>query len=226
MFRWAIWNTQGLFLDLYNAIGQSSSTLSGNIGAIVLAMDPPSEGTSPWEYVFDALTFGLSLYSEGSILIKALLRSAPQSSTLFDKLLFPPGDINGDIEAWADVAKQVSDFSVVWQKFIGSGLPDVVNDLATFTGFCEKGPITGERPPLDGLTTSVAQSVGAYVHEILCQLREHTELTNPADHLSDHYPAQLRRHPRRQSRCFKSTKHRDTLVGHRMRGRLRQQRHL
>ena len=76
---WALWNTQGFFLDLYNSIGDSSNTLSDNIGAIILAMDPPDDGDSKWEYVLDALTFGLSLYSEGSILVKALLRSAPQS---------------------------------------------------------------------------------------------------------------------------------------------------
>lgn len=84
-------------------------------------------------------------------------------STLFNKLFFPPGSVEGEISAWADVAKQLADFTDTWRKSIGSGLSDIVNDPSTFTGFCEKSPITGERPSLDGLTGSISQSVGAYV---------------------------------------------------------------
>lgn len=88
------------------------------------AFDPPTpSGTPAWEYVFDvsrlkccqpfasglllittqALTFGLSLYSEGSVLTKALLRSLPQSSSLLTKV-FPEGQVEGTVTEWADVA--------------------------------------------------------------------------------------------------------------------------
>lgn len=86
---------------------------------------------------------------------------------MLSKLLFPPGSPEGEIAAWADVAKELADFTVTWQKSVGSGLADIVNDPSAFTGFCEKSPITGERPSLDGLTASISQSVGAYVSKVI-----------------------------------------------------------
>ncbi|KAK4504289.1 hypothetical protein PRZ48_005205 [Zasmidium cellare] len=166
---WAIWNTQGLFLDLYNAVGDAASTLESNIGAIVTELDPPDTSTNPLEYVFDALTFGLSLYSEGSVIAKALLRSAPQSSTLANKLLFPAGSSAGEITSWAEVAQDVGNFAATWQKSIGSGLPDLVNNVTLFTSFGDSSPITGERPSLDGLTNTLSQSVGAYTISVIIQ---------------------------------------------------------
>ena len=149
-------------MDMYNAIGDASSTVEDNVGSIVTALDPPSDGTSPWEYVFDALTFGLSLYSEGNVLIKAFLRSLPQTSTLLHGLFFPPGDVAGDVTAWSDVAAQVGKFTSTWQQSVGSGLPIVQNNITAFIAMGQQIPISGVRPSLDGLTTSIAQSIGAY----------------------------------------------------------------
>lgn len=160
---WSIWNTQGFFLDLYNAIGDASSPAQGNIGKIVTTLDPPSHGTPTWEYVFEALSFGLSLYAEGSVITKAFLRSVPQTSTLLHGLLFPPGDISGDVTAWADVAAQVGQFITTWQKSVGSALPVIQNNVTAFNTFAQNVPISGVRPSLDGLATSIGQSVSAYM---------------------------------------------------------------
>lgn len=65
---------------MYNAVGDAGQPVSDAIGSIVsqihksigyeeyadneqvTTLDPPDDSTSPWEYVFSALTFGLSLY--------------------------------------------------------------------------------------------------------------------------------------------------------------------
>ncbi|CAL5869091.1 uncharacterized protein PFLUO_LOCUS3319 [Penicillium psychrofluorescens] len=160
---WCIWNTQGAFLDLYNAVGDASSPVSDAVGNIVTTLDPPSDSTSPWEYIFDALTFGLSLYSEGTVLFKALLRSLPQTSTLLDKVVFPPGDVDGDVDVWADVAGELGKFISSWQSSIGKAVPIVQNNITAFITLNQNTPLSGIRPPLDGLATTVAQSVGGYV---------------------------------------------------------------
>lgn len=71
-------------------------------------------------------------YAEGSALEKAFLRSFSQVSTLLDKVIFPPGDVDGDVTAWADVAGEVGKFTYTWQRSVGSGLPIVQNNITAF----------------------------------------------------------------------------------------------
>ncbi|CAI7597598.1 unnamed protein product [Penicillium pancosmium] len=160
---WCIWNTQGFFLDMYNAVGNAAQPVSDAIGSIVTTLDPPDDSTSPWEYVFMALTFGLSLYSEGSVLVKAFLRSAPQTSTVLHNVMFPAGDVSGDVTAWADVADELGKFTTKWQKSIGTGLPLVQNNISVFIPLHQNTPLSGVRPSLDDLTSTIQQSVGGYV---------------------------------------------------------------
>jgi hypothetical protein len=71
-------------------------------------------------------------YSEGSVLVKAFLRSIPQTSTVLHNVMFPAGDVSGDVTAWADVADELSKFTTKWQKSIGTGLPLVQNNISAF----------------------------------------------------------------------------------------------
>lgn len=71
-------------------------------------------------------------YSEGTVLFKALLRSLPQTSTLLDKVVFPPGDVDGDVDVWADVAGELGKFISSWQSSIGKAVPIVQNNITAF----------------------------------------------------------------------------------------------
>jgi hypothetical protein len=71
-------------------------------------------------------------YAEGTVFTKAMLRSAPQTSSLLHNVLFPPGDIDGDVTVWADVAGELGKFTSTWQQSIGQGVPIVQNNVTAF----------------------------------------------------------------------------------------------
>ena len=113
---WSIYNLFEFFNNLYTAIGGAQSDVESLIGQIISTMNPPdptSGGTPAWEYALDALTFGLSLYAEGSVATKALIRLFPQTSSLVTKL-YPSGDVSGDVTQWANVAAAVGQFCQTW----------------------------------------------------------------------------------------------------------------
>lgn len=64
--------------------------------------------------------------------MKAFLRSMPQTSTTLHSVMFPSGDVSGDVTAWADVADELGKFTTKWQKSIGTGLPMVQNNISAF----------------------------------------------------------------------------------------------
>ncbi|KAF2236690.1 hypothetical protein EV356DRAFT_565497 [Viridothelium virens] len=160
---WVIWNTQGFFLDLYNAIGGADQTVQDGLSSIVTLLDPPQEtgAPKPLEYVLDALTFGLSLYSEGSVLTKALLRSAPQTSSLIGKL-FPSGTVDGEFSDWSQVSGDVGKVTDAWKNSVASGLPELQNNITAFIAFNQQSGLSGIRPSLDGLENSMSQALNTY----------------------------------------------------------------
>ena len=160
---WVIWNTQGFFLDLYNGIGGADQTVQDGLSSIVTLLDPPQETGPPkaLEYVLDALTFGLSLYSEGSILTKALLRSAPQTASLVGKL-FPSGTVDGEFQDWSEVSGDVGKVTDAWKSSVASGLPDLQNNITAFILFNQQSGLSGIRPSLDGLENSMSQALNTY----------------------------------------------------------------
>ncbi|KAK4505146.1 hypothetical protein PRZ48_003109 [Zasmidium cellare] len=151
---WTVYNTYTLFQNLYTSINDAQSNVESQVGSIITTLDPPdpASGSTPaWEYILDALTFGLSLYSEGTILVKAAIRSLPQSSSLITKV-YPEGDVSGDVTSWAQVAGTVGQFCQTWAKDIASALPDVADDVPMFVAFAGAGQLTGGVTDLSSLT--------------------------------------------------------------------------
>ncbi|KAI9696925.1 MAG: hypothetical protein M1820_008000 [Bogoriella megaspora] len=160
---WNIWNTQGFFLDLYNGIGGADQTVQDGLSAIVTLLDPPQETGPPkaLEYVLDALSFGLSLYSEGSILTKALLRSAPQTSTLVGKL-FPSGTVDDEFQDWSEVSADVGKVTSAWKNSVAEGLPLLQDNVTAFIQWSQGSGLSGIRPSLDGLENAMSQALNTY----------------------------------------------------------------
>jgi len=154
-------NTNGFFLDLYNAIGTAEGSASAGLSAIVTLLDPPKDQNVVLNDVLDALTFGLSLYSEGSILVKALLSSAPQTASLLGKL-FPSGTVDGEYQDWSVVSQNLGKVTDAFRSSVAEGLPLVENDVNNFIKWSQNSGLSGFRSSLDGLVDSMTQALNTY----------------------------------------------------------------
>lgn len=158
---WNLWNTAGFFLDMWTAIGAAEASSQAGLAAIIAQLDPPKKENVVLNDVLYALTFGLSLYSEGSLIMKALLRSAPQTSTLLGKL-YPKGTVDGQYQDWTEVSKNVGKATDAFRASVASGLPLIQNDINAFISWSQGSGLSGDRPPLQGLTASMTQSLNTF----------------------------------------------------------------
>ena len=158
---WNLWNTAGFFLDMWTAIGAAAASSQAGLGAIIAQLDPPTKENILLNDILDALTFGLSLYSEGSILTKALLRSAPQTAGLVGKL-FPTGTVDGQYQDWTVVSQNVGKATDAFRASVAAGLPLLQNNITSFISWSQGSGLSGDRPPLQGLTDSMTQSVNTF----------------------------------------------------------------
>ena len=158
---WNLWNTAGFFLDMWTAIGAAEESSQAGLGSIVALLDPPKKQNVALDYVLDALTFGFSLYAEGSLIMKALLRSTSQSSGLGDKM-FPSGTVDGEYQDWSVVAANVGKCTDAFRVSVSQGLPLIENNITTFIQWSAISGLSGYRPPLHGLAENMTQSLNTY----------------------------------------------------------------
>ena len=158
---WNIWNTNGFFLDLYDSIGVAQGSTSAGLGELVALLDPVVKKDEQLNDVLMALTFGLSLYSEGTDLVKALLRSLPQTSGLTQKFL-PTGTVDGQYQTWSLVSQNMGKVTDAYRRSIASGLPEVQNNITNFITWSEASGLSGFRPSLNGLVDSFTQALNTY----------------------------------------------------------------
>lgn len=148
-------------MDLYNAIGTAEGSASAGLSAIVTLLDPPQKQNIILNDVLDALSFGLSLYAEGSILVKALLRSAPQTAGLLGKL-FPSGTVDGEYQDWSVVSQNLGKVTDAFRASVADGLPLVENDVNNFITWSQNSGLSAFRPSLNGLVDSMTQTLNTY----------------------------------------------------------------
>ena len=158
---WNLWNTAGFFLDMYTAIGVAEGSSQAGLAAIIAQLDPPKNENVVLNDILDALTFGLSLYAEGSILVKALLRSAPQTTGLLGKL-FPTGTVDGQYQDWTVVSQNVGKATDSFRASVASGLPLIQNNITSFISWSQGSGLSGDRPALQGLSASMTQALNTY----------------------------------------------------------------
>ena len=167
---WNLWNTAGFFLDMWTAIGAAEGSSQSGLGAIIAQLDPPTNQNVILNDILDALTFGLSLYAEGSILMKALLRSAPQTAGLMGKL-FPVGTVNGQYQDWTVISQNVGKCTDAFRASVASGLPLIQNNITSFISWSQNSGLSGTRPALQGLSDSMTQSLNTYaISQIISSL--------------------------------------------------------
>ena len=158
---WNLWNTAGFFLDMWTAIGAAEGSSQSGLGAIISQLDPPKTQNVVLNDILDALTFGLSLYAEGSVLMKALLRSAPQTAGLMGKL-FPVGTVDGEYQDWTVVTQNVGKCTDAFRASVSSGLPLIQNNITSFISWSQGSGLSGTRPSLQGLSDSMTQALNTY----------------------------------------------------------------
>ena len=158
---WNLWNTAGFFLDMWIAIGAAEASCQGSLASIVNLLDPPKDQTKTFDYILDALTFGMGLYAEGSVLLKALIRSIPQTSGLTGKL-FPKGTVDGEYQDWSVVAANIGRFTDAFRKSVADNLPLIQNNVTTFVRWAQVAGLSGNRPPLHGLAENMTQALNTY----------------------------------------------------------------
>ena len=158
---WNLWNTAGFFLDMWTAINAAQGSSQAGLAQIVNLLDPAKDQHVIMSYVLDALTFGLSLYAEGSLIVKAFLRSVPQTNGLTGKL-FASGTVNGEYQDWSLVAANVGKCTDSFRASVAQGLPLMVNNITTFISWSENSNLSGHRPALHGLTENMTQTLNTY----------------------------------------------------------------
>lgn len=124
-------------MNLYQALFNGGGAVQGALGNITSILTPSVEDdTSALGFLFDALTFGLSLYAEGSVLTKALIRVAPQSTSLGSKLL-PSSSSTGVFDSWTEASGEVGKYMLVgtehWRRTFSRGITD-----PSIVGICER----------------------------------------------------------------------------------------
>ena len=154
-------NTNGFFLDMYTAIGDATQSCANGLAAIIALLDPPTSENVVLDDILDAITFGLSLYAEGSILMKALLRSAPQTAGLLGKL-FPSGTVDGEYQDWTVISQKLGQVTDSFRASVADGLPLIQDNITSFISWSQSSGLSGFRPPLNGLTDSMALSLNTY----------------------------------------------------------------
>ena len=157
---WNLYNTAGFFLDMWTAMGAAEASSQASLASIISLLDPPAQKTK-MTYVLDALSFGMSLYAEGSIFMKALLRSAPQGYGLGGKI-FERGTVNGEYQDWAMIAANIGKCTDVFRATVAEELPLIVNNLTTFIQWSEISGLSGYRAPLNGLAQNMTQALNTY----------------------------------------------------------------
>jgi len=158
---WIIYNSNGFFLDIYGAVGAAQGSVAASLPATVDLFNPVKHANVALQDVLLALTFGLSLYSEGSNVMKAVLRSGPQSTALVQKL-YPEGTVDGQYQTWDDVSKNVGKATDAWRRSIAAGLPQILNNVTAFIEWSQMSGLSGMRPPLNGLADSMTQALNTY----------------------------------------------------------------
>ena len=146
---------------MYTAIGNAEGSAQAGLAEIVKLLDPPRKQDETLSYILDALTFGLSLYSKGSVLVKALLRSAPQTSTLLNRL-YPSGTVKGEYQDWTDVANDLGKATDAFRHSVAEGLPLIQNNVTSFIYWSQNSGLSGIRSSLDGLSEAMTQSLNTY----------------------------------------------------------------
>jgi hypothetical protein len=101
---WVIYNTQGFFLDMYLAIQGSDQVVHDGLAAVVTLLNPPEsqKQAEAVDLVLAIIGFGTSLYAEGSIVTKALLRTLPQTAALLPKIM-PAGTVDASWQTWSEL---------------------------------------------------------------------------------------------------------------------------
>ena len=164
---WNLWNTAGFFLDMWTAIGAAEASSQAGIGQIVALLDPPKKENVALDYVFEALSFGLSLYAEGSLIVKALIRSTAQTSGLGNRI-FPAGTVDGEYQDWSLVAANVGKCTDAFRNSVAQGLPVIENNITAFIEWSQVSGLSGYRPPLHGLSENMTITLNTYaISEIL-----------------------------------------------------------
>ena len=146
---------------MYTAIGDADQTCANGLASIIALLDPPTSENIVLDDILDALTFGLSLYAEGSVLMKALLRSAPQTAGLLGKL-FPSGTVDGQYQDWTVISQKLGQVTTAFQSSVSDGLPLIQDNVTSFISWSQNSGLSAFRPPLNGLTDSMATSLNTY----------------------------------------------------------------
>lgn len=155
-------NINGFFLDIFSAIGAAEGSASAGVSQIVTLLDPIVHPSEVLQDILMALSFGLSLFAEGSNLVKALIRSMPQSTTLTGKL-FPAGTIEGEFQDWSLVEQNLGQVTDAYRKSVAETLPIIQNNVDDFTQFSRNSGLSGFRPSLNGLADKITLSFNTYV---------------------------------------------------------------
>lgn len=146
---------------MYNAIGNGEAKASGDIGKLAEDLNPPKKTNVALNDLLIAATFALSLYSEGTVLMKALIRTAPQTTGMLGKL-FPTGELDQTVETWADAASQLGTVTQAFQNSVAAGLPILQDDVQNFIKWSQASGLSGNRPSLDSLSNDMSQALTAY----------------------------------------------------------------
>ena len=146
---------------MYNAIGNGEAKASGDIGKLAEDLNPPKKTNVALDDLLIAATFALSLYSEGTVLMKALIRTAPQTTGMLGKL-FPTGELDQTVETWADAASQLGTVTQAFQNSVAAGLPILQDDVQNFIKWSQASGLSGNRPSLDSLSNDMSQALTAY----------------------------------------------------------------
>ena len=158
---WNLWNTNGFFLDMWIAIGAAEASSQAGLASIVNLLNPPKDKHTTFDYILDALTMGFGLYAEGSVLLKALIRSIPQTGGLTTKLI-PKGTVDGEYKDWSIVSANIGAFTDAFRNSVAANLPLILNNVTTFITWAESAGLSGNRPQLNGLAENMTQALNTY----------------------------------------------------------------
>ncbi|KAG8532578.1 uncharacterized protein KY384_002455 [Bacidia gigantensis] len=158
---WNIYQTNGFFTDMWTAIGSGEQSAQAALGQTIALLKPPEKTNVLLNDILMALTFALALYAEGTIAMKALIRTAPGSATLFGKI-FPEGVIDKQVATWQDVADSLGTVTKAWQDSMAEGLPILQDDVQQFVKWSQESGLSGNRPSLNALSNDMAKALTAY----------------------------------------------------------------
>ena len=146
---------------MYQAISDGEQPAQAALGEMIAELDPPQKENVALDDVLMAFSFALSLYSEGSILVKALIRTAPQTTGLLGKL-FPSGTIDQQVATWQEVSDSLGTVTKAYQSSVAEGLPLLQDDVQVFVRWSQNSGLSGNRPSLNSLSDDMASVLTAY----------------------------------------------------------------